>query len=70
MKTIKESQLKELFNEVGLDENIFDIFKRKKKKLKARVKGIESYVDDVIDSAPTDKQKDALIKLRAALEAL
>ena len=51
---------------------LFDIFKNKdkKKELKAKIKGIESYVDDTIDAAPTEKQRKALEAVRAALDGV
>jgi len=70
MATIKKTALKELSKEHGLSEGIFDIFNKRKKKLKAKIKGIDSYLDDTIEAAPTEKQRKALVALRAALEAM
>ena len=63
MTTIKESQLKEIFEAFDLDEGIFDIFK------KMRISKLEKEVDDIIKSAPTQKQKDALRNLSNAMRA-
>ena len=51
---------------------LFDIFKKKdkKKELNAKIKGIDSYLDDTIEAAPTEKQRKALVALRAALEGV
>ena len=67
MAKIKTSALKELFKEHGLSEGIFDIFNKRKKKLKAKIQGIESHLDDTIAAAPTEKQRKALEDLRAVL---
>ena len=65
MKTIKESQLKELFEKFGLSEGLFDIFKKKtkgkvSKSTKKKLAAIDSDIEDVINSAPTDEEREAL----------
>ncbi len=44
---IKESQLRELFKEVGLSEDIFDIFRSKRKKLDRKIKDLKSDLKDM-----------------------
>jgi hypothetical protein len=67
MAKIKIKELKQLFTEHGLDEGMFDIFKRKKKKLDAKLAVINKDLDNIIDDAPTEAGKEALKKLRAHL---
>ena len=69
MANIKISQLKELFNEVGLDEGIFDIFRSKSKKLSQKLKGIDSEIETVIASAPDKATQQKLRNLNNALKA-
>ena len=54
MKSIKESQLKKIFESYGLNEGIFDIFK------KIRISKLEKDVDDIIDKVKNPKEKEAL----------
>jgi len=61
MKSIKESQLKSVFESFGLSEGIFDLFK------KYKISKIDKEIDDIIDSAPSDKEKEALRNLSKAL---
>ena len=63
MTTIKQSQLKEIFQAFDLDEGVFDIFK------KIRISKLEKEVDDIIKSAPTKKQRDSLRNLSNAMRA-
>lgn len=66
MAKIKESDLKKIFDSYGLDEGIFDLFNKKRKRLKQRIKDIEKEIDDVINSAPTKKEKQQLRDLSNA----
>lgn len=72
MKTIKKSQLKEVFKEFGLSEGIFDLFSSKKtklrKKLQADLDNIKNAIEDTINTAPTQKEKDQLRKLANAFD--
>ena len=72
MKTIKKSQLKEVFKEFGLSEGIFDLFSSKKtklgKKLQADLDNIKSKIEDTINSAPTQQERDQLRKLANAFD--
>lgn len=72
MKTIKKSQLKEVFKEFGLSEGIFDLFSSKKtklrKKLQSDLENIKSNIEDTINSAPTQQEKDQLRKLANAFD--
>jgi len=65
---IKESQLRELFKEVGLSEDMFDIFRSKRKKLDRKIKDLKSDLKDMEDSAPTDKDRERLRKLNSTLQ--
>ena len=60
MKTMKESQLKSIFESFGLSEGIFDLFK------KYKISKIDKEIEDIIDSAPTKKEKEALRDLSKA----
>ena len=72
MKTIKKSQLKEVFKEFGLSEGIFDLFSSKKtklrKKLQSDLENIKSNIEDTINSAATQQEKDQLRKLANAFD--
>jgi|TARA_B110000908_G_C10065538_1_gene362666 hypothetical protein len=70
MAKIKIKELKQLFTERGLGEGIFDIFKKKKKKLNAKLAVINKDLDNIIDDAPTEAGKQALKDLRAHLEKM
>lgn len=63
MRKIKESELKEIFESFGLDEGIFDIFK------KIRLSKLYQDVDDIIDKAKTKKEKEALRNLSKAFRS-
>jgi septal ring factor EnvC (AmiA/AmiB activator) len=65
---IKESQLRELFKEVGLSEDIFDIFRSKRKKLDRKIKDLKSDLKDMEDSAPTKADRERLRKLNSTLQ--
>ncbi len=65
---IKESQLRELFKEVGLSEDIFDIFRSKRKKLDRKIKDLKSDLKDMEDSAPTNADRERLRKLNSTLQ--
>ena len=73
MKTIKKSQLKEVFKEFGLSEGIFDLFISKKKKLgkklQADLDNIKSKIEDTINSAPTKEEKQAHDKEAAKIRS-
>ena len=72
MKTIKKSQLKEVFKQFGLSEGIFDLFSSKKTKLKNKLQSdldnIKKKIDDTINTAPTQQEKDQLRKLANAFD--
>ena len=70
MAKIKLSTVKEIFNEVGVSEGLFDMFKSKRRKLKDKLDGIKSDIDDIIKSAPTKKDKEDLQKLANAFRAV
>lgn len=70
MAKIKIKELKQLFTEHGVQEGVFDIFKRKKKKLNAKLAVINKDLDNIIDDAPTEAGKQALKDLRAHLEKM
>lgn len=60
MAKIKESELKKIFKEAGLSDGIFDLFNKKRNRLKQKIKDIEKEIEGVIDSAPTKKEKQQL----------
>jgi len=72
MKSIKKSQLKEVFKSAGLSEGIFDLFVSKKTKLKQRLQqdlnNIKNKIEDTINSAPTSEEKEKLRKLADAFD--
>jgi uncharacterized membrane protein YfbV (UPF0208 family) len=72
MKTIKKSQLKEIFKGFGLSEGIFDLFSSRKTKLKNRLQNdlnnIKKKIEDTINSAPNQEEKDQLRKLANAFD--
>ncbi len=72
MNTIKKSKLKEVFKSAGLSEGIFDLFVSKKTKLKQRLQqdldNIKNKIEDTINSAPTQDEKDKLRKLANAFD--
>ena len=57
MKVIKQSHLREVFLKYGISEGIFDIFNKKRKQLKNKIKNIDAEIAGIINSAPTDKNK-------------
>ena len=57
MATIKESHLKQIFKEYGISDGVFDIFNKKRKKLKKQLKQTKADIEDTIQSAPKDQQK-------------
>ena len=69
MAKIKLSELKQMFTEVGLDEGIFDIFRSKSSKLRKKLKGLETDVDDIVKSAPDKATAKKLRNLSNALRA-
>ena len=70
MAKIKIKELKQLFTEYGVQEGVFDIFKRKKKKLDAKLAVINKDLDNIIDDAPNKESQEALRSLRAHLEKM
>jgi hypothetical protein len=72
MKRIKKEQLKEVFKQFGLSEGIFDLFTSKrtqlKKRLQADLVNIKTKIEDTINSAPDDKEKEQLRKLANAFD--
>jgi len=56
MATIKESQLRKIFKEYGISDGVFDIFNKKRKKLKKQLKQTRDDIEDTIQSAPKDQQ--------------
>ena len=62
MKTIKESDLKKIFDAYGLDEGIFDIFK--KMRLRKNIDKIDNEIDSKIEKVKNPQQKDAIRKLQ------
>ena len=61
MKTIKESDLKKIFDAYGLDDGIFDIFK------KMRLRKNDNEIDSKIEKVKNPQQKDAIRKLQQSL---
>lgn len=56
MATIKESHLKKIFTEYGISDGVFDIFNKKRKRLKKKLKDVQADIEDTIQSAPKDQQ--------------
>jgi hypothetical protein len=61
MAKIKESHLRKIFESYGLDEGIFDFFK------KIKIGRLEREIEDLINSRPTKEERD---KLRALSNAI
>jgi Spy/CpxP family protein refolding chaperone len=57
MATIKESHLKQIFNEYGISDGVWDIFNKKRKRLKKQLKQTRADIEDTIQYAPKDQQK-------------
>jgi len=57
MAKIKESHLQQIFNEYGISDGVWDIFNRKRKRLKNQLKQTRADIEDTIQSAPKDQQK-------------
>ena len=70
MTKIKLSTVKEIFNEVGVSECLFDMFNSKRRKLKDKLDNVKSDIDDLVKSAPTKKDKEDLQKLVNAFRAV
>ena len=70
MTKIKLSTVKEIFNEVGVSEGLFDMFKSKRRKLKDKLDNVKSDIDDLVKSAPTKKDKEDIQKLVNAYRAV
>ena len=70
MTKIKLSTVKEIFNEVGVSEGLFYMFKSKRRKLKDKLDNVKSDIDDLVKSAPTKKDKEDLQKLVNAFRAV
>lgn len=60
MATIKESHLRKIFESYGLDEGIFDFFK------KIKIGRLEREIEDLINSRPTKEEREKLRKLSKA----
>ena len=63
MAKIKESHLRKIFESYGLDEGIFDLFK------KIKIGKLEREIEDLINSRPTKEERDKLRNLSKAFRA-
>lgn len=70
MAKIKLSTIKEIFNKVGVSEGLFDMFKSKRRKLTDKLDSVKNDIDDIIKSAPTEKDKEDLQRLANAFRAV
>ena len=70
MAKIKLSTIKEIFNEVGVSEGLFDFFNKKRRKLNNKLAAVKSDIDDLVKSAPTKKDADDMQKLVNAFRAV
>ena len=70
MAKIKLSTVKEIFNQVGVSEGLFDMFKSKRRKAMDKLDNVKKDIDDLIQSAPTKKDKDDMQKLVNAFRAV
>jgi len=70
MATITKSKLKELFKENNLSDGIFDIFNRKRKRLDKKITDLKKSIEDTIESAPNDKEREYLRDLNNAIIAM
>ena len=70
MATITKSKLKELFKENNLSDGIFDIFNRKRKRLDKKITDLKKSIEDTIESAPNDEERDHLRDLNNAIIAM
>jgi len=70
MAKIKLSTIREIFNKVGVSEGLFDMFKSKRRKLTDKLDNVKKDIDDIIKSAPTEKDKEDLQKLANAFRAV
>lgn len=61
MATIKESHLRKIFESYGLDEGIFDFFK------KMRIRQIDKEIDSKIEKVKDPEQRAAMRKLQQTL---
>jgi hypothetical protein len=61
MAKIKESHLRKIFESYGLDEGIFDFFK------KIKIGRLEREIEDLINSRPTKEQREKLRNLSKAI---
>ena len=48
MVKIKESHLQQIFNEYGISDGVWDIFNRKRKRLKKQLKQTRADIEDTI----------------------
>ena len=67
---IKLSTIREIFNKVGVSEGLFDMFNSKRRKLTDKLDNVKKDIDDIIKSAPTEKDKEDLQKLANAFRAV
>ena len=70
MAKIKLSTIREIFNKVGVSEGLFDMFNSKRRKLTDKLDNVKKDIDDIIKSAPTEKDKEDLQKLANAFRAV
>jgi hypothetical protein len=61
MAKIKESHLRKIFESYGLDEGIFDFFK------KIKIGRLEREIEDLINSRPTKEEREKLRNLSKAI---
>jgi len=69
MKVIKQSHLREVFLKYGISEGIFDIFNKKRKQLKNKIKNLDVELTAIINSAPTDEDRKQLRKMSDLFKA-
>jgi len=70
MAKIKLSTIKEIFNEVGVSEGLFDFFNKKRRKLNNKLTAVKSDIDDLVKAAPTKKDAEDMQKLVNAFRAV
>ncbi len=72
MKTIKKSELRELFTKLDISEGVFDLFVSKKNKLKKSLEkdlsNIKNKIEKTINGAPSQKEKEQLRRLANAFD--
>lgn len=74
MKSIKKSQLREVFKKFDISEGVFDLFMSKKQRklnqIEKELADLSKEADDIIKNAPTDAQRKQLRKLADAFDAV